>query len=206
MRTTWMIAASIMALSAGCNDGERSQPGATAPASSAKAADDPCAGTPAVTFRHADIAFQWTEAPSLDSAPKDKAYAFVGAGRPFEIAKFEIWVSEGSGTWSLRSDDEVSLGPGLTFPGVPKAGLIIEDKFGKNQGHFQIPKKGETVRCAAESTSFNGKNARVLEITRYDEKTADGRFVTTWAEHYGANRKFWAAGTFKNAKVRLFKK
>jgi hypothetical protein len=45
-----------------------------------------------------------------------------------------------------------------------------------------------------------------VKITKYDEakKTADGSFVTTWKESSDEKRKFWAAGTFKNAHVVVF--
>ncbi len=224
MQKTWMVGCSMMLLatatatatSMGCKKGDGAADGggdaaaaatattAAAAASTAKA--DPCANSKPPELKFADVKFEWSQTPSLASAPKDKAYAFVGGGKPFELPKVELWVSEANGDWSLRTNDGVVMGPSLSFKGVPKAGETINEKFGNNKGYFQVPQKGDSVRCHAESTSYNGSNARIVKITKYDGKTADGTFVTTWDESFGEKRKFWAAGTFKDAKVVVFKK
>ncbi|NOU32348.1 MAG: hypothetical protein HOO96_30960 [Polyangiaceae bacterium] len=224
MQKTWMVAGSMMLLATGmgCKKGDGAADGGAGAASASASASattattaaaaastgkpDPCANSKPPEFKYADVKFEWTETPALTSAPKDKAYAFVGGGKPFELPKIELWVSERNGDWSLRTNDGVIMGPSLSFKGVPKAGETINDKFGSNSGYFQVPQKGDTVRCHGESTSYNGKNARIVKITKYDGKTADGTFVTTWEETFGEKRKFWAAGTFKDAKVVVFKK
>jgi len=156
-------------------------------------------------FEFAEVDFKWSDAPTLASAPKDKAYANVG-DKTFVLPKVEVWISEKEGEITLRTNDGVLLGPALIFKGIPKTGLELTDKLGDNRGYFQMPKKGFTVECGSQTTSYNGKNARALKLTRYDEKTADGSFVTTWEESFGEKRKMWAAGTFKDAKVVIFKK
>jgi hypothetical protein len=222
MNKTWMVGVSVLMLASGCKKGDATADGGAASSAtaastasaapsasasaSAKVEADPCANSKPPEFKYADVKFEWSETPTLASAPKDKSYAFVGGGKPFELPKIEIWVSERSGDWSLRTNDGVVLGPSISFKGVPKAGETLTDKFGSNSGYFQVPKKGDTVRCHGESTSYNGKNARVIKITKYDGKTADGSFVTTWEESFGEKRKFWAAGTFKDARVVIFKK
>lgn len=181
-------------------------PSAT-PSAAASAKEDPDAcpkGNKPPEYKYADVKFTWSEKPSLADAPKDKAYANVG-GKTFELPKVELWISEKQGEITLRTNDGVLLGPSLMFKGVPKAGLTIDEKFGQNRGYFQVPKKGDTVECSKQTTSYNGQNARIVKITKYDGKVADGSFVTTWQESFGEKRKFWAAGTFKDAKVVVFK-
>lgn len=155
-------------------------------------------------FTYADVKFTWSEKPALADAPKDKAYANVG-GKTFELPKVELWVSEKRGEFDVRTNDGVLLGPTITIKGVPKAGFLAEEKFGSNRGYFQMPKKGDTAECHRQTTSFNGENARVVKIDRYDGKTADFTFVTTWKESYNEKRHMWAAGTVKNARVLVFK-
>jgi hypothetical protein len=179
---------------------------AAAPSASSTEPADPCAKDKVATYNYADVKFDWTDKPSIDKAPKDKAYASAGVGKPFELESVEIWVTERDETWSLRTKGGGVLGPSLSLKGTPKTGMNIDEKWGSNRGYFQLPKKGETARCFGESTSYNGSNARIVKLTRYDGKTADGVFVTTWEESWGEKRKPWAAGTFKNAKVVIFKK
>lgn len=180
----------------------------SASATSSAAAEDPNAcpkdNTPP-TFEYADVKFEWTETPKLADAPKDKAYANVGE-KTFVLPKVEVWVSEKEGTVTLRTNDAVLLGPSLIFKGEAKAGVTFEDKWGQNRGYFQIPSKGFTAECSKQTTSHNGDNARALKLTKYDGSTADGSFITTWRESFGEKRQMWAAGTFKDAKVVVFKK
>ncbi len=180
-----------------------------APSSSAgSAAEDPDAcpkDNKPPTLEYADVKFEWTETPKLDSAPKDKSYANVGE-KTFVLPKVEVWVSEKEGTVTLRTNDGVLIGPSLIFKGEAKAGAEFNDKWGQNRGYFQIPQKGFTAECSKQTTSYNGDNARILKLTKFDGSTADGSFVTTWRENTGEKRQFWAAGTFKDAKVVVFKK
>ncbi len=76
-----------------------------------------------------------------------------------------MWVSERNGDWSLRTNDGVIMGPSLSFKGVPKAGETINDKFGSNSGYFQVPRRATRSAATGESTSYNGKNARIVKIT-----------------------------------------
>jgi hypothetical protein len=179
-----------------------------APSSAASAVkEDPDAcpkGNKPPEYVYADVKLTWSEKPSLADAPKEKSYANVG-GKTFELPKVELWISEKQGDITLRTNDGVLLGPSLMFKGVPKAGFTVDEKFGQNRGYFQVPKKGVTVECSKQTTSYNGQNARIVKITKYDGKVADGSFVTTWQETSGEKRKFWAAGTFKDAKVVVFK-
>lgn len=178
-----------------------------APAASAAKDDrDACPeGNKPPELTYADVKFDWSETPKIADAPKDKAYANAG-GNTFELPKIELCVYEGRGEINLRTHNDVLLGPSMTMKGTPKAGLVVEEKFGPNKGYFQAPKKGvESVECARQTTSSNSPNARIVKITEYDGKTADGTFVSTWQENFGEKRKFWAAGTFKDAKVVIFK-
>jgi hypothetical protein len=183
---------------------------ASAPAASSSAKPDPDACGPndkAPVLKYADVPFKWSQTPTLADAPKDKSYASVG-GKPFELSKVEIWVSEANGDFSLRTNDGEMMGPSLTFKGVPKAGAAISEKWAYNHGYFQVPKKGDTIQCSRQTTSYNGDHATQFKLTRYDGKTADGSFVTTWEwdQHAEGKRQFWAGGTFKDAKVVVFKK
>ncbi len=157
------------------------------------------------TYEYADVKFEWSETPSVEAAPKDKAYANIG-DKTFVLPKVEVWVSEKEGTVTLRTQDGVLLGPSLILKGEAKVGAVFDEKWGKNRGYFQVPDEGFTAACSKHTTAFNGENARVLKLTKYDGITADGSFATTWRENMGAKRKMWAAGTFKDAKVVLFKK
>lgn len=180
---------------------------AATPAASGSADPDACPPDnkpPAFEYAE-DVKFTWSQEPKLADAPKDKAYANVG-GKTFVLPKIEIWVSEERGEVELRTNDGVILGPSLTFKAEPKADLSLDDKWGSNRGYFQMPKKGTTAECHKQTTSYNGSNARVVKLTKYDGKTADGSFVTTWEEGFGEKRKMWAAGTFKGATVKIFKK
>ncbi|MFO0617008.1 MAG: hypothetical protein U0414_30715 [Polyangiaceae bacterium] len=176
-----------------------------APASSADPDACPKDNKPPA-FEYAEVPFTWSQTPELKSAPKDKAYANVG-DKTFVLPKVEVWISEKEGEISLRTNDGVLLGPTLIFKGEPKAGMTLEDKWGNNRGYFQMPKKGTTAECSAQTTSFNGSNARIVKLDKYDGKTADVTFVTTWeANMNGAKQQLWAAGTVKDAKVVIFKK
>lgn len=176
------------------------------PSASASAKEDPDACPPnnkAPEFKYSDVKLEWTDKPTLAMAPKDKAYANVG-DKTFELPKVEVWYTEGSGQFSLRTNDGVLLGPSLTIKGEPKAGKTYEDKMGYNSGYFQVPKKGTTAECSRQTTSYNGDNARIVKLSKYDGKTADVTFVTTWKAR--DDRKFWAAGTVTGARVVVFKK
>ena len=225
MRIVSLVSGCSMVLalaSVGCKkkdaeDGKGGAPSASAstpaspsasPSSAASAAkEDPDAcpkGNKPPQYTYADVKFTWSEKPALADAPKDKSYANVG-GKTFELPRVELWITEKQGDITLRTNDGVLLGPSLMFKGVPKAGFSVDEKFGQNRGYFQVPKKGDTVECSKQTTSYNGQNARIVKITKYDGKLADGSFVTTWQESNGDKRKFWAAGTFKDAKVVIFK-
>lgn len=153
------------------------------------------------TPKTAKVTLAWTDKPTLDKAPADGAYANVG-GETFALDKVELWVSKSKDELDLRAKGG-PLGPSLSLKGTPKAGLVVDDKFGSNRGHFQVPQKGVTAACFKETTSYNGPNARVVKLLRYDEaaKTADVQFVTMWQEASGAKRQFWAAGTVKGVRV-----
>lgn len=225
MRIVLRVSGCLMALaiaSVGCKkqdaeDGKGGAPSASASApavpsaapssatSAAKEDPDACPkGNKPPEYTYADVKFTWSEKPALADAPQDKSYANVG-GKTFVLPKVELWISEKQGEITLRTNDGVLLGPSLMFKGVPKAGFSVDEKFGQNRGYFQVPKKGDTVECSKQTTSYNGQNARIVKITKYDGKLADGSFVTTWQESNGDKRKFWAAGTFKDAKVVIFK-
>lgn len=184
----------------------------TASAAPSGSADpDACpAGTKPFAPTFADVAFTWTEAPTLDMAPKDGVYISVGGGnKPIRAEKVELWVSKTRKDFDLRVDSGGGfyLGPSLSFKQLPSTGLSITDKFGQNSGYFQVPYKRSWAECSKQTISHNGTNARTIKITRYDEakETADGVFVTTWRETYDMKRELWAAGTFKDAKVVVFK-
>ncbi len=175
------------------------------PAASAKEDPDACPkDNKPPAYSYADVKFTWSEKPTIADAPKDKAYANVG-GKTFELPKVELWVSEKRGEFDVRTNDGVLLGPSITIKGVPKSGFLADEKFGSNRGYFQMPKKGDTAECHRQTTSYNGSNARIVKIDRYDGKTADLSFVTTWKESFGEKRQMWAAGTVKNARVVVFK-
>jgi hypothetical protein len=161
---------------------------------------DPCQGWALIQYRFAEnLTFAWTKSPRLDQAPKKGSFASVG-GRPFALTSVEIW--RGAGEWELHTSTEGTLGPALTFPGAPRAGLAIDDAYGPHKGYFQLPDDGVAARCFAESTSFNGEHARSVRITKFDGKHASGRFVTTWeVSRRGGTRRLWAGGTFTDAPV-----
>jgi hypothetical protein len=186
--------------------------GATASAAPSASADpDACpAGTKPFTPTFSDVAFTWSETPSLDAAPKDGVYFNVGAGqKTMKADKVELWVTKSRKDFSLRFEANGSffLGGSLSFKSLPQAGTTLNDKFGTNSGYFQVPYKRAWAECSKQTISYNGSNARILKITKYDEakETADGVFVTTWRESFDQKREFWAAGTFTNAKVVVFK-
>jgi hypothetical protein len=179
-----------------------------APAASGSAgAADPNACDPKDkwTPKPGKATFEWSEKPALDKAPKDGVYASVG-GEVFQIEQVSLSVDEKKKEWTLEAKAG-PLGPALMMKGEPKAGATVDEKFATNRGYFQVPQKGETAECFKQTTSYNGDNARVIKLTKYDAKakTADGSFVTTWQWKDGDKvRKFWAAGTFKDAKVTLW--
>jgi hypothetical protein len=155
----------------------------------------------------ATVAFTWSETPSLSDAPADGAYMQIGSGPVMKADEVEIWVDKKRASFDLRVRTKgPGLGPSITVKSLPRTGLVSEDKFGSNSGYFQVPKKGAMANCFKQTTSYNGQNARIVKITKYDEakKTADGSFVTTWKEGFDEKRTFWAAGTFKNAHVVVF--
>ena len=86
------------------------------------------------------------------------------------------------------------------MPGFPKVGTE-EQAFGPHAGYYQLPDQGLTAECMKQAILGTGDDARIVKITRYDGKTADGVFVTTWQETQGERRKMWAGGTFVNAPV-----
>lgn len=179
-----------------------------APSASAEDKDACPADTKPFKPQTSPIGFTWSEAPTLASAPSDGVFLGIANGPAMKIEKVEIWVYKSRAEWDLRVQTEgPGLGPSISFKGAPKAGVTMEDKFGSNRGYFQIPKKGLMADCFRQTTSYNGQNARIVKITRYDEKAekADGVFVTTWREGFDEKRTFWAAGTFKDARVVIFK-
>jgi len=155
----------------------------------------------------ANIGFKWSETPSLSDAPSDGVYMQIGSGPVMKAEETEIWVDKKRSSFDLRvKTGGPGLGPSISVKSLPHSGLLSEDKFGSNSGYFQVPKKGAMADCFKQTTSYNGQNARIVKITKYDEakKTADGSFVTTWKEGFDEKRTFWAAGTFKNAHVVVF--
>lgn len=180
-------------------------------APSASADPDACpANSTPFTPPFADVAFTWTETPSLDSVPKDGAYVSVGGGKqPMKAEKVELWIDKKRKDFSLRVDvgGPFFLGTSLSFKTMPTAGATFNDKFGTNSGYFQVPYKRAWAECSKQTISYNGSNARILKITRYDEakERADITFVTTWRESFDQKREFWAAGTVKDVKLVIFK-
>jgi hypothetical protein len=174
---------------------------ATASSSSSLEAPEVCKPGDVWTPKPAKADFTWSQEPRLDAAPKDGAVASVG-GEPFQIEKVEVWVDGKKGEWELRTQAG-PLGPALMFKGKPAAGQVVEEKWAQNRGYFQVPKKGLEAQCFAQTTSHNGKNARIVKLTKLDEaaQLADGVFVTTWEEGFDDKRKLWAAGTFTGAKL-----
>lgn len=189
------------------------KPSATAAASAkpsaapaASADPDACPANESWSPKYAKASFDWSQKPALDKAPKDGAYGNVGGGtETFGIDKVEVWIDKKKGEWTLRANHG-PLGPSLMFKGVPKQGATVEDKWGNNRGYYQVPKKAKMAGCFRQTTSYNGDNARVVKLTKLDEKakTADVTFATTWQEGFDLKRKFWAAGTVKGAKVVIF--
>lgn len=171
------------------------------------AQSDACAADEVWSPKSARVDFAWTETPTLDKAPKDGVYAFVGERtEPFKLEQVELWVDKDKGEWALKAKAG-PLGPSLTIKGEPKSNAIVTEKFGANRGHFQVPRGRIMASCYKQTTSYNGDNARVIKLTRYDEhaKRADGVFITTWRERTDQKRQFWAGGTFTDAKVVFFK-
>lgn len=150
-----------------------------------------------------DVKFEWSDKPKLDQAPKDGVYASVG-GDAFKLDEVTLSVDGKTKEWTL-SGKAGPLGPNLIIKGEPKANATVDEKFGSNRGYFQVP-KGDVAQCFKQTTSYNGENARIIKLTKYDDKAklADGVFVTTWQEGFDKKRKFWAAGTFKDAKVNVY--
>ncbi len=184
----------------------------TASAAPSGSADpDACpAGNKPFTPTFSDVSFTWTETPTLDSAPKDGVYVSVGGGnKPMKADKVELWVDKKRKDFSLRVDvgGPFFLGTSLSFKTPPQSGSTFTDKFGSNSGYFQVPYKRAWADCSKQTISYNGSNARIVKVTRYDEakETADVTFVTTWRESFDQKREFWAAGTVTNAKVVVFK-
>lgn len=180
-----------------------------APAASGSAAavdEKACDPKDKWTPKPGKVEFEWSEKPSLDKAPKDGVFANVG-GETFQIEQVSLSVDEKKKEWSLEAKGG-PLGPSLSLKGEPKAGATVDEKFGNNRGYFQVPQKAELPgECFKQTTSYNGDNARVIKLTKYDAKakTADGVFATTWQWKDGDKvRKFWAAGTFKDAKVTMW--
>lgn len=188
-----------------------SAPTTASAAPSGSADPDACpADTKPFKPTFADVSFTWSETPTLESAPKDGVYLSVGGGnKPMVAEKVELWVSKTRKDFSLRVETGggIFLGTSLSFKTLPTAGATFNDKFGTNSGYFQVPYKRAWAECSKQTISYNGSNARILKITRYDEakERADGVFVTTWRESFDQKREFWAAGTFKDAKLVIFK-
>jgi len=209
----------ILAIVAGCNNSSSAtvvEAGAPATSSSAvvlaasaapsaSAAPDPDACGPnntPPTFKYADVPFTWSKTPSLADVPKDRSYAFVGEGKPFELTKVAIWVTKSSGEFSVRTNDGELLGPSLTFTGPARTGYSSVQKWGSHSGYFQVPIKKMPPECFKQTLSANSDYAASVKLTRYDGKTADGSFITTWERH--GEQRLWAAGTFKDAEVLIF--
>lgn len=178
--------------------------GAASAAPAGSADPDACPADDKWAPKTAKVTFEWTDKPSLDKAPKDGVYASVG-GEPFVLDKISIQVDEKKKEWTLEAKAG-PIGPALMLKGEPKAGLEVNEKYASNRGFFQIPSKRDMAECFKQTTSFNGDNARIIKLTKFDAKTklADGVFVTTWQEGSDKKRKLWAAGTFKDVKVTVF--
>jgi hypothetical protein len=220
-RSLPIVLASLALFTAACkkDDAKDAAPSASASASAApttpavasakpaaSADPDACPANESWAPKYASATFDWTEKPSLDKAPKDGVYGNVGGGtKTFAIDKVEVWIDKKKKEWTLRANAG-PLGPSLMFKGEPKQGATVEEKFSGNRGYYQVPKKGGMAGCFRQTTSYNGDNARVVKLTKLDEKakTADVVFATTWRESFDAKRQFWAAGTIKGAKVVVF--
>ncbi|MBX3186954.1 MAG: hypothetical protein KF901_03015 [Myxococcales bacterium] len=193
-RVPWVL---FVGLLAGCS---KKDGAATAPPVAEDAGPRAeCKEDDKVRYAKFEHAFTWTKTPDLASVPTDKVLGSVG-GDVFQLRRFELSLHPSERKWTLLAVGG-ALGPSLVLPMPPQVGVVYEEKFGPHLGYFQAPDRGLTAECLKQTMIANGDDARVVKLTRYDGKTADGVFVTTWQETSGERRRFWAGGTFANAKV-----
>lgn len=155
--------------------------------------------------------FRWSEAPSLDQAPKQPG-SFGGVGaEAFAIEKVEIWIKKGE--FSLRAATggvERCLGPEIIVRGALEQ-KSYSNPFDSGRGYFQAPRGGDETDQVSfvETTSYQAKSAAVIEIEKLvrgadgEPKRASGRFVTTM-EARSPFKPMWAAGRFVDAPVTVF--
>ncbi len=165
--------------------------------------------------------FTWTDAPTLESIPSKPAQGEAN-GKPMKI---ETVVFEPSNdAWRLilsdkRFDSPTAIMMGgqsvnISLTEEPAAGRTMTRKAEYGGGYFQINK----VDNPSETTSWNGTNSWVIQITKWEVKPYDpagemfqeagkasGRVVVVYQA--GADFKnSWVAGTFEDATVRYMGK
>ena len=174
------------------------------------------------TKQAAPSAFAWSEEPSLDKIP---ATPVVGEanGKPFKVSTI-LFEPAMRGGWRMVIADKKLDSPTGILVGCqhidfdlseePAAGKKMTRKMQYGGGYFQI----EQADKPGQTTSWNGDNAWVLELTKwdarpYDEKgslfqsvgTASGKVAVVYKDAAGFKRS-WAAGTFENAAIRYMGK
>jgi hypothetical protein len=169
-------------------------------------------------------AFTWSEAPTLDKIPA-KPVVGEANGKPFNVQTI-LFEPAMRGGWRMVVADKKLDSPTGILVGCqhidfdlteePAAGKKMTRKMEYGGGYFQI-EKGEKDK-PGETTSWNGDNAWVLELTTwdvrpYDDKgslfqavgTASGRIAIVYKGAIGFKNS-WAAGTFDKAVVRYMGK
>jgi hypothetical protein len=166
--------------------------------------------------------FAWTEAPSLDKIPASPVVGEAN-GKPFKVATV-LFEPAMRGGWRMVIADKKLDSPTGILVGCqhidfdlteePAAGKQMTRRMQYGGGYFQI----EQADKPGQTTSWNGDNAWVLELTKwdarpYDEKgsrvqsvgTASGKVAVVYKDAAGFKRS-WAAGTFENAAIRYMGK
>lgn len=167
-------------------------------------------------------AFAWTEEPSLDRIPASPVVGEAN-GKPFKVATI-LFEPAMRGGWRMVIADKKLDSPTGILVGCqhidfdlseePAAGKKMTRKMQYGAGYFQI----EQADKPGQTTSWNGDNAWVLELTKwdarpYDDKgslfqavgTASGKVAVAYKGAAGFKNS-WAAGTFDSATIRFMGK
>jgi len=164
----------------------------------------------------ASKAFAWSDKASFEGLPQSGTFGTIG-DETFAVSEVEIQVSEQAGTWTFRARgaDSGILGPSITTKGAPAAGQSYSAPMGSNEGvYFQTPRPGRSVgtKDFSDTVDLTTDSAYAIEIATMtlsaDGKTgtASGRFVTMFKDAGSDFPAMRAAGNFKNATVRVWKK
>ena len=198
MRLNLLLVATLVVIGIGCGEDEPKKPSRGAAKQDQKAADAPKTGespaeAKAPAAEGAIEPLKWRDKPKLDHIPEGPV---VGMGNDQEFRVKSVLIQPGFQGWTVAfHDKELPRPTGIisgshhldlhinVAQGEPAVGKTYSQELTYGGGYWQVektpkpPKEGEEPKGGLPegptTTSWNAKNAYVLELTKWEVKPWD---------------------------------